>query len=366
MQKMVITLAIMFAMLIPATSFAQTQKELNQQVAQAIADKLSDRFPEYTIHVRYNNSVATLMGELYSSDQVNQAAAYVESLPGVTKVINNLKVVQQRTLVQPMPVASRLGGNNIQTAVPSASVQNAVTQIAATEQPTSNNVITQASGQMRGVTDFAQQVPPPPVAPAAAAPTAPSVIAPVAPTPTLTPAPTPTMTPAPTTAPAPAAPAVQVSYVEGPQEPGLADFSAPIGSDMVGAPVSISTQDSVSYQGAPYQAAPYQGNANFSNMPLPMGQQTPTAGRYDQPNVPNYAWPSYAAPNNYSEVAYPRLYCPQAAPYIGPFYPYPQVPMGWRKVTLEWHDGYWWLDFDDGSAKGPFSPLFRQPNPKRY
>jgi len=89
-------------------------------------------------------------------------------------------------------------------------------------------------------------------------------------------------------------------------------------------------------------------------------------GRNDQPNVPNYAWPTYAAPNNYSEVAYPRLYCPEAAPYIGPFYPYPQVPLEWRKVTLEWHDGYWWLDFDDGTAKGPFSPLFRQPNPRRY
>ena len=28
-------------------------------------------------------------------------------------------------------------------------------------------------------------------------------------------------------------------------------------------------------------------------------------------------------------------------PYIGPFYPYPQVPLGWRKVQLEWDDsGY--------------------------
>ena len=27
------------------------------------------------------------------------------------------------------------------------------------------------------------------------------------------------------------------------------------------------------------------------------------------------------------------------------FYPYPQVPLGWRKVTLEWDDGWWHLDF---------------------
>ncbi|OYV84908.1 MAG: hypothetical protein B7Z73_14570, partial [Planctomycetia bacterium 21-64-5] len=68
---------------------------------------------------------------------------------------------------------------------------------------------------------------------------------------------------------------------------------------------------------------------------------------YDQPHVPNYAWPSYAAHPNYAGLTYPRQYSPTAWPYIGPFYPYPQVPLGWRKVTLEWDDGWWFLDFDD-------------------
>ncbi|HWB10872.1 MAG TPA: BON domain-containing protein [Pirellulales bacterium] len=68
---------------------------------------------------------------------------------------------------------------------------------------------------------------------------------------------------------------------------------------------------------------------------------------YDQPHMPNYAWPSYAAHPNYAGVTYPRQYSPTAWPYIGPFYPYPQVPLGWRKVTLEWDDGWWFLDFDD-------------------
>ncbi len=77
------------------------------------------------------------------------------------------------------------------------------------------------------------------------------------------------------------------------------------------------------------------------------------------PNLPNYAWPGYAAYPNYAAVTYPKQYAPTAWPYIGPFYPYPQVPMGWRKVTLEWHDGYWNLDFDDGRSKGYFSGLFR-------
>ena len=82
--------------------------------------------------------------------------------------------------------------------------------------------------------------------------------------------------------------------------------------------------------------------------PVPM-QGGPSYGggvpRYDQPNMPNYAWPSYAAYPNYSAVTYPKQYSASAWPYIGPFYPYPQVPLGWRKVALEWDDGLWYLDF---------------------
>jgi hypothetical protein len=69
--------------------------------------------------------------------------------------------------------------------------------------------------------------------------------------------------------------------------------------------------------------------------------------RYDHPTMPGYAWPSYAAYPNYAAVTYPKQYSPTAWPYIGPFYPYPQVPLGWRKVTLEWDDGWWMLDFKD-------------------
>ena len=66
---------------------------------------------------------------------------------------------------------------------------------------------------------------------------------------------------------------------------------------------------------------------------------------YDAAQVPGYAWPSYSAYPNYASLSYPRQYSPQAWPYIGPFYPYPQVPLGWRKVSLEWDDGWWMLDF---------------------
>ncbi|NCY02299.1 MAG: hypothetical protein EBX36_05175 [Planctomycetia bacterium] len=85
--------------------------------------------------------------------------------------------------------------------------------------------------------------------------------------------------------------------------------------------------------------------------PMPMGGtgvgMPPIPGRGDGPNMPNYAWPSYAASPNVAAVQYPTQYSPTAWPYIGPFYPYPQVPLGWRRVSLEWDDGWWWLDFDE-------------------
>ncbi len=81
------------------------------------------------------------------------------------------------------------------------------------------------------------------------------------------------------------------------------------------------------------------GGAGVGMQPVPM--------RGDGPNVPNYAWPSYAASPNYAALQYPTQYSPTAWPYIGPFYPYPQVPLGWRRVSLEWDDGWWYLDFDE-------------------
>lgn len=102
---------------------------------------------------------------------------------------------------------------------------------------------------------------------------------------------------------------------------------------------------------APLPIAAGQGEMGVPGGPLPMytagmgGQTAPV--RYDQPYLPNYAWPSYAAYPNYAALTYPKQYSPTAWPYIGPFYPYPQVPLGWRRVTLEWDDGWWFLDFKD-------------------
>jgi hypothetical protein len=61
------------------------------------------------------------------------------------------------------------------------------------------------------------------------------------------------------------------------------------------------------------------------------------------PKMPSYAWPTYAPYNNYSRVAYPQFYPYQAWPFIGPCYPFPKVPLGWRSVKLEFEDGHWWF-----------------------
>ena len=99
------------------------------------------------------------------------------------------------------------------------------------------------------------------------------------------------------------------------------------------------------------QYCPDGGCMDGGMAPAPMGGGIPGAvgqsASYDNPQMPGYAWPSYASSPNYAALTYPKQYSASAWPYIGPFYPYPQVPLGWRKVTMEWDDGWWFLDFKD-------------------
>ncbi len=106
-------------------------------------------------------------------------------------------------------------------------------------------------------------------------------------------------------------------------------------------PVSYATVvgDSMGYGGG---AMAYGG---VNPVPVGGGGGYPGGMVYEQAQMPKYAWPSYAAHPNYAAIQYPKQYSPMAWPYIGPFYPYPQVPLGWRKVCLEWDDGWWQLDF---------------------
>ena len=101
------------------------------------------------------------------------------------------------------------------------------------------------------------------------------------------------------------------------------------------------------------------GTGGFVNDggPLPEGPAGGGAGGAGaMPGNPNYAWPSYAPYPNFSAVGYPTAYPWQAWPNIGPFYPYPEVPLDWRAVTLRWDDGIWWLDFKKHYTRPFFVP----------
>jgi osmotically-inducible protein OsmY len=129
--------------------------------------------------------------------------------------------------------------------------------------------------------------------------------------------------------PGPQGPITQAGYQPNPAAPNGPPMGPPMGPPL-GAPPAMS-------------GPPGMGPSPVSGPgPGPEGSQM----LYNLPNVPEYAWPTYASYPNYAQVAYPSQYSASAWPYIGPFYPYPQVPLGWRKVQLEWDDGYWSLNFN--------------------
>ena len=136
------------------------------------------------------------------------------------------------------------------------------------------------------------------------------------------------------------------------QQPGVSILSDVPLSEAQPTPAAVDSSDAVQYgTPLPMTSAPQYA------MPDQYGQQH--AVRYDRPYMPNYAWPSYAAYPNYAQVCYPKQYSANAWPYIGPVYPYPQVPLGWREVTLKWHDGTWRMDYNDGSFHGTTKSVFR-------
>jgi hypothetical protein len=109
----------------------------------------------------------------------------------------------------------------------------------------------------------------------------------------------------------------------------------------------LAAQQQQMYAQMAYQAQVAQAQAQGYGVPGAAGSHI----AHNSPNLPANAFPSYAAYPNYSAVSYPKQYSASAWPYIGPFYPYPQVPMEWRQATLEWDDGSWNLKFDTKTDK---------------
>jgi len=135
---------------------------------------------------------------------------------------------------------------------------------------------------------------------------------------------------------------------------GLQTMPQGISGDGYHGPIQDGPPNMGGYQGGPPMGG-YQGGqlpppgamdggyGGGGNDPAPIGMP-PTAGLYDAapPKMPPYAWPTYAPYNNYSRCAYPQMYPANAFPFIGPYYPFPKVPPGYRSIKLEWEDGAWY------------------------
>ncbi len=289
----------------------------NQQVAEQIAANLrqSGLLHDYRIGVRYQDGTAWLRGRVSSQEQIQTALKLAVATPEVTRVVNNLQIGSRE-------VAAPAASSDVQ---PLRQVAGAVTP-ERLPRLISPSLGTPAHRTDVGLVDrVATSFAATPVQPVAATtreqPTLLPAQNPVQP---LLEAPaTPTMLATPRAIAPPGRP-IPIAYTQG--------FAPVDGGQAVEGPI-------------PQYVSPVGGGV--------------APARYDQPHLPNCAWPGYAAYPNYAGLTYPKQYSPTAWPYIGPFYPYPQVPLGWRKVTLEWHDGWWQLDFDDGPRRGIISGLFR-------
>jgi len=299
MRRLLVGLVVAAAtVLVPVFALAG-----NQEVAEKIAVSLrqSGQLESYKIGVKYQDGTAWLRGQVTNREQMNAALRLVFETPGVTRVVNDLTI----------------GPGDKEGLAPSVRPMSGAV--------TPERLTRLASQSMSVPASFTAA----PVRQAAA-----------------TVSQMPAAQPTPAAQPMVAHPMVARPMVARPMvaQPRMAQVAQamPVGYSQGGVPMPL---------GQPV-AGPMPQYA------MPVGSGVAPA-RYDQAYTPNYAWPSYAAYPNYAALTYPKQHSPTAWPYIGPFYPYPQVPLGWRKVSLEWHDGWWQLDFDDGPRRGIVSSLFR-------
>ena len=267
----------------------------NQEKAEQIAKNMraSGQLRDYKIGVKCQEGTAWLTGRVRDEEQMVSALKVALSTPGVERVVNNLTAGTADSSTSPVKTLAKppAGQRHGQTAKDTAT--------SAGSQPDPRN----AGLADRVASSFSSMPAQPVSATESGTPSAQGV---------------PRTIPRTGTAPGRQQRPIPVAYRMQEEEPPT--HGTPGGNGVPGAPLPM------------YTAA-----ANGGPAPV----------RYDQPCLPNYSWPSYAAYPNYASVTYPRQYSPTAWPYIGPFYPYPQVPLGWRKVTLEWDDGWWFLDFKD-------------------
>lgn len=306
----------------------------NQEVADKIANNLRDsgKLSNYKIEVKYQQGIARLKGQVQNQAQMNAALRLAIQTDGVSRVVNELALVSPETASPEQAVQPPISSGQPTNPEPQFREEAAPGQVRS--RPTTavawlKNVV---AGSNRQEKSQASTQPAPRRTPGRAQ-RVPSSFSP---------------------APARQAAAMQPVVVAQPAvmaEPVAESRTMPyvMIQQPTGRPIPIAyTQANGAMGGAEMAGGQAPGGPIPAYVAGTGGGVAPA--RYDQPNLPNYSWPSYASYPNYAGLTYPRQYSPTAWPYIGPFYPYPQVPLGWRKVTLEWDDGWWMLDFQDSPS----------------
>jgi hypothetical protein len=363
----------------------------DQRVANTLAKSLEDSpvLKGFKIQVKYREGTARLEGWVRNKQQADEALAIANRTPEIQHVINQLEVRNDAPAAPMIVPASTIKPHRLPPAPEAARGEP-------TEQPVLRSVLRSprndaassheprlSAPHMAGPPDLmvGQRVPHPltprvasvsprPLpAPAGSRMDRPAPMPPPEQARPIPPKPVP-MAPVHTQAPKPqrskpSSGSSDESWGRTGPTPTPVAQSAPRRSQPAAVPMAYPPQAAYHPQayaqayGMPYQMAAYPQPAPMNSpMPMPVPAHVPGVGggaapaMYDQPYLPNYAWPTYAAYPNYAALTYPKQYSPTAWPYIGPFYPYPQVPLGWRKVTLEWDDGWWFLDFSDDRRHG--------------
>jgi len=319
----------------------------------------------FSINIKVEDSSVWMEGTVSSEQQRDLALSVAQYSRGVTQVMNALAIASQENGQAKSsrrrasgPTAGSQQANQVAAPQPRQTLAS-VHWARPTTTPVASNPVAQASApqQTSGITKAMQPV----SAPFATSPSSPVLVA--ATPPAIVPQQA-QLAVAPQQAPPAVAPQ-QAQLAVAPQQapPAVAPQQAQpalalqqrimrAGGTIAAIPVAIAAIPvaiaaiPVAMAAAPIAAAiaPAQQGA-----PIPAYQPTGAGGvqpvGHDHPYMPGYAWPAYASHPNYAALTYPRQYSAAAWPYIGPFYPYPQVPLGWRKVSLEWDDGWWFLDF---------------------
>jgi osmotically-inducible protein OsmY len=289
----------------------------NQQVAENIAKALRDaRLNRFEMDVEFANGVCTLSGKVGTPQQREQANQVVSRVKGVTRVVNRLQPMSS-----PAPTVKNAGYN---------AGNRRVQRTAATGTAPSNQQMAEAiakSLKSAGLAGYDMEIRyqngTVHLSGAIASPQQ----------------------------------AIRVEQVIS-RVPGVRGINNQLKvttpnsqrQAMQQRPMQQGPMQQGPMQRQPIQQAAWQNGPNGGGIPAPMAYMHGGPGAqqavYNNPNLPDYSFPTYGSYPNSASISYPKQYSASAWPYIGPFYPYPQVPMGWRKATLEWDDGYWALNFN--------------------